>query len=54
MSRPQKIHLPIKGDFNNILAAIAMGGGAGKKAAQKLAKEKFHSKSDMATSSKKP
>ncbi len=25
MSRPQKIHPPIKGAFNNILAAVAAG-----------------------------
>ena len=37
MSRPQKKHKPIKGALNNILGAIAMGSGAGKKAATKLA-----------------
>jgi hypothetical protein len=36
MSRPQKIHKPIKGAFNNILASIAMGSGKGKNAAQRL------------------
>jgi hypothetical protein len=36
MSRPQKIHKPIKGDFNNILAAVAMGSGKGKRAASEL------------------
>jgi hypothetical protein len=40
MSRPQKKHRPIKGDFNAILGAIAIGSGAGKKAATKLAKGK--------------
>ena len=40
MSRPQKIHKPIKGAFNNILAAVALGGGKGKKAATKLEQEK--------------
>jgi hypothetical protein len=32
MSRPQKIHPPLKGDFSEILAAVAMGGGKGKQA----------------------
>jgi hypothetical protein len=36
MSRPQKIHKPIKGAFNNILAAVAMGSGKGKRAATEL------------------
>lgn len=39
MSRPQKIHAPLKGSFNTILSAVALGGGAGKKAAIKLAKQ---------------
>jgi hypothetical protein len=30
MSRPQKIHKPIKGEFNNILASVAEGTGASK------------------------
>ena len=34
MSRPQKIHPPIKGAFNDILAAIGTGAGKAKKAAQ--------------------
>jgi len=33
MSRPQKLHKPIKGQFNNILAAVALGQGKAKKAA---------------------
>ena len=37
MSRPQKIHKPIKGVFNNILAAVAAGSGKGRKTANKLA-----------------
>jgi hypothetical protein len=41
MSRPQKIIPPIKGDFNSILAAVAMGSGKGKRAAINLAKEKI-------------
>jgi hypothetical protein len=40
MSRPQKIIPPIKGDFNSILASVAMGSGVGKRAALKLAREK--------------
>jgi hypothetical protein len=40
MSRPQKMHKPIKGDFNTVLAAVAMGSGKGKRAATKLAKKK--------------
>jgi hypothetical protein len=40
MSRPQKIIPPIKGDFNAILGAVAMGSGAGKRAALKLARTK--------------
>jgi hypothetical protein len=34
MSRPQKIIPPIKGDFNSILSAVALGSGKGKKAAK--------------------
>lgn len=41
MSRPQKMHQPIKGDFGSILAAIAMGSGKGKKAAQALQARKL-------------
>jgi hypothetical protein len=40
MSRPQKIIPPIKGDFNSILASVAMGSRKGKHAAIKLAREK--------------
>ena len=36
MSRPQKIIPPIKGKFNDILAAVAMGRGKGKRAAIEL------------------
>ncbi|MGA2540965.1 MAG: hypothetical protein ABSG78_05320 [Verrucomicrobiota bacterium] len=36
MSRPRKMHKPLKGGFNEILAAVAMGSGAGKRAALKL------------------
>lgn len=40
MSRPQKLHKPIKASFNNILSAVGMGSGKGKRAAQTLAREK--------------
>jgi hypothetical protein len=30
------MHKPLKGSFNEILAAVAMGSGAGKRAALKL------------------
>ena len=40
MSRPQKIIPPIKGDFNSILSAVAMGSGKGKRAAIRLARAK--------------
>jgi hypothetical protein len=36
MSRPQKIVPPVKGSFNEILLSVAMGSGAGKRAAIKL------------------
>jgi hypothetical protein len=36
MSRPQKIIPPIKGSFNDILKAVAMGSGKGKRAAIEL------------------
>jgi hypothetical protein len=38
MSRPQKIIPPIKGNFNDILKAVAMGSGNGKIAAKELAR----------------
>ncbi len=40
MSRPQKMHKPLKGGFNEILGAVALGSGRGKRAAMKLAREK--------------
>jgi hypothetical protein len=40
MSRPQKMHKPLKGSFNLVLSAVAMGSGKGKRAAVRLAKEK--------------
>jgi len=35
MSRPRKMHKPLKADFNNILAAVGAGTGRGKVAAKK-------------------
>ena len=40
MSRPQKMHKPLKGGFNQILGAVALGEGKGRKAAKRLADEK--------------
>jgi hypothetical protein len=53
MSRPQKIIPPIKGDFNSILASVAMGSGAGKKTAIRLAGEKSGALQKATPSSKK-
>ena len=39
MSRPQKIIPPVKGSFQNILTSVALGSGAGKQAAIKLASQ---------------
>ncbi len=39
MSRPQKIHKPLKASFNNILAAVALGTGNAKRAAKNMANE---------------
>jgi hypothetical protein len=39
MSRPQKMHKPLKGDFNEILAAVALGKGSAKRAASKARRE---------------
>jgi len=38
MSRQQKLHKPIKGDFNSILATVAMGEGKSKRMGHKAAK----------------
>jgi len=38
MSRQQKIHKPIKGGFETILGAVALGQGKAKTAARKAAK----------------
>lgn len=40
MSRPRKIHKPLTGAFNDILGAVAMGEGKGKRAALKLQRKK--------------
>ncbi len=52
MSRPPKIHKPIKGAFNNILASIAAGTGKGKKVATKS--ERHPTKSPELPPHKKP
>jgi hypothetical protein len=54
MSRPQKIHKPIKGGFNQLLTIIATGSGAGKKAVLKLAREKKRHKSEPTQPTPKP
>ena len=38
MSRPQKLHKPLKGGFNEILGAVAIGKGKAKRAANRAAK----------------
>jgi hypothetical protein len=53
MSRPQKIHPPLKGDFNSILAAVAMGTGKGKRAAKEL-QERRNAEKKSAPTPKKP
>lgn len=40
MSRPPKMHKPLKGDFNTILGAVALGKGKAKRAALKVQREK--------------
>jgi hypothetical protein len=44
MSRQQKIHKPLKGDFNSILGAVAVGQGKSKRAAQKAARQRATAK----------
>jgi len=45
MSRPRKIHKPIKGSFGDILGAVGAGNcGPGRDAARKLAREKAKQK----------
>ena len=53
MSRPQKIHNPIKGAFNNILAAIAQGTGQAKAAANKAAAEAAQKSAQQKSGGKK-
>jgi hypothetical protein len=45
MSRPKKMHEPLKGGFNQILSAVALGTGKGKRAAEALASKKAATKS---------
>ena len=49
MSRPQKIHKPIKATFTALLAAVAEGSGAGKRTHRKL-----EAKAAQAKQEKKP
>jgi len=45
MSRPQKMHTPIKGTFNSILASVAAGTGKAKRMAKKAERQhKVHAK----------
>lgn len=39
MSRPQKLHKPLKANFNSVLGAVAIGTGKAKHAAIKAARE---------------
>ncbi len=52
MSRPQKIHKPIKGAFNNILASIAAGTKTGKQPPNKPVNHQ--AKSQRSDTRKKP
>ena len=54
MSRPQKIIPPIKGSFDSILKSVALGSGVGKRAALKLAKQKYKHQNQDQTKSKLP
>jgi hypothetical protein len=54
MSRPQKIIPPIKGDFQSIVAAVAMGSGKGKRAAIELQARKATVKPSSPEPPKKP
>ena len=44
MSRPQKIHKPIRGSFTEILIAVATGKGKSKTAAKKVARKRAKKK----------
>lgn len=39
MSRPRKLHKPIKLDFNSVLGAVALGTGTAKRAAKNAMKQ---------------
>jgi len=54
MSRPQKIHKPIKGGFNQILGAVAMGSGRGKQSAIELQRRKEAMRLSSSPTPKKP
>jgi hypothetical protein len=54
MSRPQKIHPPLKADFNRALAAVGMGSGAGKKAAIELQRNPQKPPSELKARSAQP
>jgi hypothetical protein len=51
MSRPQKIHKPLKGGFNEILGAVALGKGKAKRMARKAAAQNV-SKAQQSTPKK--
>jgi hypothetical protein len=52
MSRPQKIHKPLKGGFNEILDAVAIGSGKGKQTAKTLVEQSPITKRDHPSPSK--
>lgn len=54
MSRPQKIIPPIKASFGDIVGAIALGKGKGKRVALKLAKSKATHPKPAQSATKKP
>jgi hypothetical protein len=54
MSRPRKLHKPLKGGFNDILSAVAMGSGKGKRAAKQLQRTPVKAHELQARRAKKP
>jgi len=48
------MHKPLKGGFNEILGAVAMGSGTGKRVALKLAREKTGALKKPSIPAKKP